>query len=122
MEEITEEKLQELRELYKQESDPAKRQEIAKEGQKVKAYLAKPKWGSVEVGGCGWCYECHSELARPSHYNCLKCSGEKKVVSHVENVAEAQQRLLEWSKTPPKKYNEHQMNVEDAFQIKFEEP
>lgn len=68
--------LEELREAYRTASDEDK-VKIAEVGKAVKE---NPKYGSVEVGGNGFCSECFLEPARPAHYNCEKCA-EIKVYS-----------------------------------------
>jgi len=41
----------------------------------AKAFKENDRFGSIEMGGNGYCYECFLEPARPDHYNCDICAG-----------------------------------------------
>jgi len=97
--ELTQERLEELRSNWKILVDPVEKEKVSREGKLISAYLKNNKWGSIEVGGNGYCTECRNSLARVGHYNCLGCAQEKKVNYQARTIAGIQQGLLEMSKS-----------------------
>lgn len=103
--------------------DPSEREKITAEGKVIKAYLQNNKWGSAEIGGNGYCHTCHAQLARVGHYNCLQCAGGEKVNYQSRSLQGMQQALLEWAKDKRlDRYDDTRRDVEDAFNIRFDEP
>jgi len=98
IESLNEERLEELRKLWMGTTDPSEREKITAEGKLIKAYLQNKKWGSNELGGNGYCYTCHSQLARVGHYNCLQCAGSEKVNYQSRSIQGMQQALLEMAR------------------------
>ena len=110
--ELTQNRLDSLREQWKLETDVEKKKNIETEGLVIKAYLGNPKWGSTEVGGNGYCYECKKNKARVGHYNCLQCAVVKTVNYQARTRSGMQQALLEWSREHPK-----DRTLENALEI-----
>lgn len=103
--------IEQLRELYKTASEEDK-PKIALVGQAVKN---NHKYGSKQVGGNGYCYECYLEPARPDRYNCEKCSGGSKsrsVESMIERV-----KSMQTPKFFQKKVSYGGATVEEAEEI-----
>ena len=98
IESLNEERLEELRKLWMGTSDPSEREKITQEGKLIKAYLQNHKWGSIELGGNGYCYTCHAQESRVGHYNCLQCAGDEKVNYQARSIQGMQQALLEMAK------------------------
>lgn len=123
IESLNEERLEELRKLWMGTQNPSEREKITAEGKLIKAYLANPRWGSVEIGGNGYCHTCHEQLARVGHYNCLQCAGGEKVNYQSRSLHGMQQALLGWAKDKRlDKDEDTQRDVEKTFNIRFDEP